>query len=150
MILGLNHYSFTVSNLDRAMVFYRDVIGLDVISCASRPRDFSEQVTGVRGCSLNIAYLRGFGLTLELIEYVGSHKNSGRSASDNIGAGHVCFNVDNLSGTMERYRRKGVEFTCEPVAIPAGANKGGLVVYASDPDGIVIEFIEQPAASQRL
>ncbi len=39
---------------------------------------------------------------------------------------------------------KGVKFKGDPQVIPAGTNKGGLVVYLEDPDGITLEFIQPP------
>jgi 20S proteasome alpha/beta subunit len=45
---------------------------------------------------------------------------------------------------VKNLKEKGVNFLGEPVIIPAGANKGGYVVYSLDPDGIVNEFIQAP------
>jgi hypothetical protein len=40
--------------------------------------------------------------------------------------------------------RLGVEFCSPPVAITAGANRGGFTCYLRDPDGITLELF-QPA-----
>jgi lactoylglutathione lyase len=144
VIRRYNHTSFTVSNLDRSVAFYRGILGFSLLSLAERPREYSEQVTGVKGCSLKIAYLMGYGLTLELIEYLGSSKRRAPSKSNNIGAGHVCFDVDDLRTVIDLLNRNNVDLQGEPIKIPVGTNQGGLVLYALDPDGIVIEFIQPP------
>ncbi len=150
MIKQYNHTSFTVSHLNRSVTFYQDVLGFSLLSLADRPREYSEQVTGVKGYSLRIAYLSGYGLTLELIEYLGSPKCGARSESDNIGAGHICFDVDDLRSVIDLLNRNKVELRGDPIRIPAGTNRGGLVLYALDPDGIVIELIQPPeGASQQ-
>ncbi len=146
MFAGFNHSSFTVSNLERSIEFYSHVVGMKEISNASRPREYAERVTGIRGVQgMKIAYMSGHGLVLELIEYIGSVKNGGRVRSDMVGAGHICFNVIELAAMMDEMKRRGVECKGAPVTIPAGANKGGLVLYIADPDGIIVELIELPA-----
>lgn len=142
MIVSFNHSSFTVSDLDRSVNYYCNIIGMKLISYAARPQDYSEMVTGITGCHLKVAYLEGWGHVLELIEYVGSTKKSHTSHSDNIGAGHICFNVTDLKSMVAAYKKKGVTFQSEPVAIPAGANKGGMTLYMNDPDGIIIELLQ--------
>jgi catechol 2,3-dioxygenase-like lactoylglutathione lyase family enzyme len=144
MIISFNHSSFTVSDLDRSLDFYCSIIGMKRISYADRPQEYSETVTGIKGCPLKIAYLTGWGHRLELIEYVGSKKKSQTSSTDNIGAGHICFNVTDLVSMAEEYRNMGVELQSDPLVIPAGTNKGGMTFYMKDPDGIVIELIQLP------
>jgi lactoylglutathione lyase len=140
---GFNHVSFTVSNLDMSVDYYVHRIGLELISLADRPAEYVERVTGIRS-GMRIAYLRGHRVTLELIEYSGSAKHAAKSSSDSIGCGHICFNVDDIEGLMTVSKARGVCFIGDPVCIPAGTNKDGLVVYALDPDGIVTEFIQPP------
>jgi catechol 2,3-dioxygenase-like lactoylglutathione lyase family enzyme len=143
VIASFNHFSLTVSNLDKSVDFYQNLIGLELISCADRPQEYSEKVTGIKGSQLKVAYLRGHGITLELIEYAGSKKRT-PSTCDNIGAGHICFNVDSLSDVLEQFKKHGAKLVGEVVEVVAGANKGALAVYTSDPDGIVIELIQPP------
>jgi hypothetical protein len=93
---------------------------------------------------MKIAYLKGYGVVIELIEYFNSGGIKRQSKSSNIGSGHLCLNVDDIYGIVKSLKEKGVEFLGEPVCIPAGTNKGGFVVYSLDPDGIVNEFIQAP------
>jgi catechol 2,3-dioxygenase-like lactoylglutathione lyase family enzyme len=144
LLIDFNHTSFTVGDLPRSVEFYTRIVGLELISFADRPAEYSQKVTGVSGCPLRVAYLRGYGLTLELIEYVGSVKGARPSAVDNVGSGHICFNVRDLRAVVREWRQQGVRFKSEPQLIPAGTNKDGLVIYGEDPDGIVVELIEPP------
>ena len=68
-VLATNHTSFTVSDLDRTVAFFRDALGFEVTSKAPRAPDAIEQITGVEGAEVMIAYVRGPGHSLELIEY---------------------------------------------------------------------------------
>ncbi len=147
MITGFNHTAFTVSSLDAAVDFYVQMIGLTLISFADRPIEYVENVTGLSK-AMRVAYLKGYGVVLELIEYVGSANSSSDSNDskvDNIGSGHICFNVEDMKDTVDTLKAKGIRFLGAPVVIPAGTNKGGFVVYALGPDGIVTEFIQPPS-----
>ncbi len=48
MITTVNHTSFTVSDLDRSIAFYRDLLGMELMSLAGRDPAFVEKVTGIR------------------------------------------------------------------------------------------------------
>jgi hypothetical protein len=39
-------------------------------------------------------------------------------------------------------KAKGVRFKGEPLGIPAGPNKGNLMVYMLDPDDFTLELIQ--------
>lgn len=144
MITGFNHSSFSISDLQRSIAFYCNVIGMKLVREARRPEDYTEAVTGINGCSLKIAILEGWGHRLELIEYVGMTNKKKIAQCSSPGAGHICFNVNEIESTVESLQQKGVIFVSDPVTIPSEPNKGGKVVYGKDPDGIVFELVELP------
>ncbi len=144
-ITGVNHTSFTVSNLDKAVAFFRDVLGATVLSVADRPKDFSERVTGVRGARLAIGYVELGGHKVELIQYLEAQGTTLDVSTNNVGSGHICFNVDDARALQRALQARGVTFISEPMEIPIGTNKGGFATYFKGPDGITIEFIQPPA-----
>ncbi len=144
-ITGVNHTSFTVSNLDKAVAFFRDVLGAAVLSVADRPKDFSERVTGVRGARLSIGYVELGEHKIELIQYLEGQGTTLDVSTNNVGSGHICFNVDDARALQRDLQARGVKFVSEPMEIPIGTNKGGFATYFKGPDGITIEFIQPPA-----
>ncbi|MCE1157901.1 MAG: VOC family protein [Spirochaetia bacterium] len=143
MILGFNHFSFTVRDVDKSVEHYEKNLGFSLISLADRPAEYVFAVTGMN-MGMKIAYLKGYGVVIELIEYFNTDSSNVLSKPSNIGSGHLCLNVDDIHDSVKNLKEKGVNFLGEPVIIPAGANKGGYVVYSLDPDGIVNEFIQAP------
>ena len=143
MIIGFNHLSFTVSDVDKSIEHYTKNLGFLVISLADRPEEYVQSVTGMR-TGMRIAYLKGYNTVLELIEYNSNKSSIDQSRLGSIGTGHLCLNVDDIADTVAALKKNGVSFLGEPVLIPAGTNKGGFVVYSLDPDGIVNEFIQAP------
>ncbi len=144
MIINVNHTSFTVSDLDRSISFYRNLLGLELISLTGRDPAFSEKVTGIPGASLKIAYLQTPGHRLELIQYLSPSGEKLDCRTNNIGSAHLAFNVDNLPALYADLKAKGVQFKSEPLEVPAGPNKGTMAVYFTDPDGITLEFLQAP------
>ena len=141
MITHVNHISFTVQDLDRSVLFYRDVLGLRLVSLADRDQAFSESVTGIPGAVLKIAYLGVSNCALELIQYLASAGKTLDTTTSNVGSAHICFNVDDFHGLMDRLQKASVRFSGNICAVPAGPNKGKAVVYVKDPDGNNLEFI---------
>lgn len=142
MIIGVNHMSFTVSDLDQAVRFYHEVLGLEVASVAERSPEFSEKATGVRGAHLRIAYLKSRNGAIELIQYLAPPGEKRVGQRCDVGSSHVCFNVEDFSAMVQRLYEHRVKLVHPPLEIPAGPNKGKRMLYFEDPDGNTLEFIE--------
>ncbi len=142
-VTSTNHTSFTVSNLDRSIAFYRDALRFEVTSKAGRDPALIESITGVAEADVDIAYVRGPGHSLELIEYK-APANRGRVLSRpcDTGFAHIAFNVDDVDAAVAASAPHGFKPIAPPVAINAGPNKGRKVVYLRDGDGVTVEFIE--------
>jgi len=145
MIASVNHTSFTVSHLERSISFYRDLLGMELISLAGRDPAFAEKVTGIPGANLKVAYLQApGGHRLELIQYFSPLGKKLDLQTNNVGCAHLAFNVDDLAEMYAALKAKGVQFKSPPQEVPAGPNKGTLTVYLTDPDGITLELLQAP------
>jgi catechol 2,3-dioxygenase-like lactoylglutathione lyase family enzyme len=142
-VVSTNHTSFTVSDLDRALALFRDGLGFEVTSKAPRDPALVSRIVGVPGAEVMIAYVRGPGHSLELIEYKApADRGAVRPRPCDTGFAHIAFNVTDVDASLAAVKPYGVEPIAPPVAIDQGPNKGKRVVYTRDPDGITIEFIE--------
>jgi len=145
-IVATNHTSFTVSDLDRSVALWRDVIGLELVSLGPRDPALIERVVGVEGADVMIALLRGHGHTLELIEYLSpAEREHVRPRPCDVGFAHIAYDVTDLDGVLAAAAEHGVEPINPPVKVDKGPNAGVRAVYTRDPDGITIEFIEKPS-----
>jgi catechol 2,3-dioxygenase-like lactoylglutathione lyase family enzyme len=144
-VLGTNHTSFTVSNLDRTVAFFTEALGFELISRAPRDSAIIERITGVKGAQLDVAYVQGPGHRLELIQYLApAEKGRVRSQPCDTGFAHIAYDVDDIDAAVAASKPHGVLPIGDPVAIDKGPNKGGRVVYLRDPDDVTIEYIEKP------
>ena len=143
-VLATNHTSFTVSDLDRTLAFFRDGLGFEVTSKAPRDPALIQAITGVEGAELQIAYVRGPGHSLELIQY-DSPADKGKVISRpcDTGFAHVAYDVDDIDAAIATAANYEVRPIGQVTVIDQGPNAGSRVCYLRDPDGVTIEFIEK-------
>lgn len=146
-VLATNHTSFTVSDLNRSLAFFRDGLGFEVTSVAPRDPALIQAITGVEGAALNIAYVRGPGHSLELIQY-DSPADKGQVVARpcDTGFAHVAYDVDDIDAAVATAADYDVRPIGKVTVIDKGPNAGGRVCYLRDPDGVTIEFIERANA----
>ena len=143
-VIATNHTSFTVSDIDRTLAFFRDALGFEVTSKGPRSPSLIQAITGVEGAEVLIAYVRGPGHSIELIEYIEPEtRSSVRPQPCDTGFSHIAYDVDDIDAAIKAARDHSVEPIGPVVAIDQGPNRGRRVAYLRDPDGITIEFIEQ-------
>ena len=142
------HTGFTVSDMERSLGFYRDVLGLRVVRRQTGTAPYLAQVTGFDGVVLETALLQPAdgGSMLELLQYVSHPAPPTDRATNRPGNGHLCFKVDDLRDACAELRRRGVTLISDPAEITAGAHAGGLAVYVRDPDGFTVELYQGPPA----
>jgi len=146
-IVGADHTGITVSNLERALVFWRDVLGFEFSHSAHQTGERPEQITGVKGADLKLAVLKTpTGHKIELLEYFAPDdrkKNFDLRPCD-LGHVHIALIVDNLDAVLQRIAVSGWKEAGEPQTLTRGPNAGKRVVYVRDPDGTTIEFMQMP------
>ncbi len=144
-VIGTNHTSFTVSDLDRTLGILKDVLGFELLSRGPRDPDVIENVTGVPGADIEVAYLQAPGHRIELIQYLApADRGKIECRPCDTGFAHLAFDVDDIDAILEATAPVGLKPLGPPLTIAHGPNKGGKVVYTRDPDGITIEFIQLP------
>ena len=143
MITGINHSGIVVEDMERALVFYRDVLGLQVLGRRERDGGPISDVVGDEDCHLTIADVgAGDGCVLGLIQYI--NPGPGRRPTEErsvLGGSHVAFNVEDISRTYEDLLRGGAQSLNAPVEVAAGKT----VCYLQDPEGNWIELIQLSA-----
>ncbi len=147
-VIGADHTSYTVSNLERTLDFYIGGLGLELVSQREIDDPYFCEIIGFPGCKVRGALLRipGSQHQLELFEYVSPKGVQADVRTTNVGSSHVSYLVEDIWPAYEQLKSRGVRFRTPPVEIDAGPNKGGWAFYCLDPDGITVEIF-QPAIS---
>jgi lactoylglutathione lyase len=147
---GVHHLGLTVSDIERSVRFYRDLLGLNLIRRRSAAADYLDRQTGYRGVRLEAASFQlapAGGPGLELVQYVTHAGEATDPATNRPGNTHLCFRVDDIQRAYDALRAQGVRFRTAPVAITAGPNQGGFAVYLSDPDDYTLELFQPPGST---
>lgn len=147
-IVGVDHTSYTVSDLERSLAFYVGLLGFELMWQRENSNQYLRDIVGFPDCVIKQAQLRIPATThkLELFEYVTPKATPGSLRTNTPGNSHIAILVDNLQDAYEELKAKGVQFRSPPIVIDAGANKGGVGVYMLDPDGITVELFQAAPA----
>jgi catechol 2,3-dioxygenase-like lactoylglutathione lyase family enzyme len=143
-VLSTGHTGITVSDLERSIRFYRDLLGCEVSPPVRAEGPLFETITGVPGCQIDVAFARVTGHVIELLCYRNPPGEASTLRACDPGFMHVCLKVSDLNRVVDMVRSAGFQ-PVGPVQRAAGGPVDGLrVVYVRDPDGVVLELIEEP------
>jgi catechol 2,3-dioxygenase-like lactoylglutathione lyase family enzyme len=143
-VRGVGHTGITVSNLQRSIRFYRDLLGCEVSTPVRAEGEFFEAVTGVRGCRIDVAFARLPGHVIELLQYIEPPSQPSKLRACDPGFMHVCIKVQNLERVIGIVAGAGYKPVGPMQTAGGGPVNGVKVVYVRDPDGVVLELIEEP------
>jgi catechol 2,3-dioxygenase-like lactoylglutathione lyase family enzyme len=146
-IVAADHTGITVSNLERALAFWRDILGFELSHTAHQTGEMASEITGVAGAEIKLAVVRApGGHKIELLEYLAppERKPHGDLRPCDIGSVHVALIVDDLEAILSAIEASGWKGAGKPQTLQLGPNAGNRVVYVRDPDGTTIEFMQQP------
>ena len=145
-VTGFFHTGFVVKDLDASIKFYTEVIGLKLTGRTERKGEFAEKLLGFPGVHLRGAFLdMGEGHQLELLQYFNPPSGPNTMERNNIGAAHLAFFVDDLETFYKEASAKGLKPLSEPAYLYQDGKLQRKAIYAQDPDGNWLEFVELTA-----
>lgn len=142
MIRKLEHIALGVSDINRSLKFYRDLLGMKVVFETDLSDDKIGRINGIIGSKCKITHLQIGETILELIHYYALpiDKFSINSSQCNRGFIHIGFNVTDIHTHVKELKEKGIEFLGELVELRPGT----WCAYFRGPDGEVCELRQVP------
>ena len=139
MINGIHHTSFTVSNMERSIAFYRDLLGMKVTwdsvqAGVQFKGPVADNVTNCPGTEQRIVFLACGDSRIELVEYTPTGKRQLDNKASDTGSAHVCFKTEDIQKLYRKLVENNVRLHCVPQNLDFAQ-----VMYFRDPDGIVLE-----------
>jgi glyoxylase I family protein len=146
-VIAADHTGITVSNLERSLAFWRDVLGFELSHRAHQAGELASEITGVPGAEISLAVLKSpTGHKIELLEYFAPPDRQHVAPRPcDVGSIHVALTVDDLDAVLAAIAAAGWKAAGKSQTLQLGPNAGKRVVYVRDPDGTTIEFM-QPAS----
>lgn len=134
--LRTHHVGIVVSDLDEAVSFYRDALGLSVADEFTLDDGIGTAID-VDGATGEFVHLDGGGTRVELIEYDPAGDDCTPDAVNQLGAKHVGFAVDDIDEFYE-----DLPDDVEPISEPQPVEIGTSILFFRDPEGNFVEVVE--------
>ncbi|AUV82953.1 hypothetical protein C2R22_15970 [Salinigranum rubrum] len=135
--LAAHHVGITVEDLERAVDFYRDVLGLELLDRFSVGGEAFSTGVGVDGASAEFAHLDADGARIELVSYDPEGDPVGEPAVNQPGAVHVGLSTGDLDAFYE-----SLPDDVETQSAPQRTESGTNILFLRDPEGNLVEVLE--------
>ena len=148
MVGRIYHVGLTVSDLERSIAFYRDVLGLEFQGEIFMEGEETDKMFRRVNCKARVAYLNGSKAVeappVELIQFVNNEVKKVPSDLFTTSISEVCFYTDDIDSAYKHLVDNNVECLSEPQYFDLRADGFGesRAFYFIDPDGIILEMMQ--------
>jgi catechol 2,3-dioxygenase-like lactoylglutathione lyase family enzyme len=141
MITAIRHTGLVVTNMDRALYFWCDVLGFSLTKKMEEVGPHMDAILGLKDVRVTTAKLSA--PDNNMVELLCFHSHPSNSAwegkTNSTGFTHIALTVDDLDETCEKLSKEGVAFNAPPQFSPDGSVK---VTYGQGPEGVLLELVE--------
>lgn len=133
MIKGLNHIAIVVEDLESALGFWRDALGLPLQKTENNP-----------GEGVDIAFLPLGDSEIELLRPLDGESGIGKYlAKRGQGMHHVCVEVDDIEAAIARLVEHGVEMINDTPRVREEGTRYAFV-HPKSASGVLVELYQKP------
>ncbi|HEY1193716.1 VOC family protein [Flavobacterium sp.] len=148
-IVGIDHVGINVPDLNKAVTFFNDVLGFTpVTQLGPIPLDAEwkklNHINPNTGAVTIKMINAGNGASIEVFEYADNKGNANQPNTDDIGASHIAFYVNDIAAAVHYLKSKGVKILGEPFTMPSGDTAGETWVYFETPWRAKMELVSYP------
>lgn len=138
MSVYTGHTAIIVSDMEKALEFYRDLLGLKVtVDFGTQSAEFLTHVPGSKQNFCLMAADDGLEC-LELFEFsnIDQRRLGDKVRHEDYWSSHVAFLFDNIDEVYKRLVDAGIE-----IDVPLTEAEGYKFAYVYDPDGYMVELV---------
>lgn len=139
MIVGIHHVAIGVSDIEKALTFYTEGLGFEVVQRShvkNSPK--AEKAMGIAAIDAKMAMLKTSNAFIELWQYSHPASKDPRSGPSDYGYPHLALQVDDIQDEYDRLKTHGMEFVGEVVHFEDRTS----AIYGRAPCGNIIELYE--------
>ena len=140
-----DHVAVTVSDLDRSLAFYCDLLGMQRAGEHDLQGEIISRMTGKERVHMRVVRVicpETPGVHIDLQQYLDPPGKQSDSKLGDVANGHFCVEVEDIQKATEQLKAKGVEFFSEPVDFDLEDAGKISCVFFLDPDGYVLELVD--------
>ena len=144
MLKSFFHTGFVVKDLQESVEFYANVLGMRVAGRMERQGEYANQLLAFPDAHIKGAFMgKGEGHQLELLQYINPASGPGGTNRNDLGAAHLAFFVEDIDRFYNETKQRGLRFNNPPAALhDCQGRLSRKALYAQDPDGNWLEFVE--------
>jgi catechol 2,3-dioxygenase-like lactoylglutathione lyase family enzyme len=141
MISRIRHTGLVVADLDRALTFWRDVLGFEEVRRLEEAGPHIDAMMGLTGVQVTTVKLAARdGNLVELLKFHSHPEHpEWRGTPYSTGFTHIALEVDDVSAMCQRLAAAGVTFNAPPQRSPDGRVD---VTYCRGPEGVLLELVQ--------
>ena len=145
-VLGIVHIAIAVSDLPHQIGFWQQVLGFTLDGTAEVGGSLPEDETGVPGLRSRIAQLTRGGVSVELYQPLApAGRQTYRPTPADIGSWHLALRVTDLDALVRVSGEWGWHVRGRVAVVEEGPGPiGARLVYLTNIDGTILEFVELP------
>jgi methylmalonyl-CoA/ethylmalonyl-CoA epimerase len=127
----INHVAVVVDDMDKALSFWRDALGMDLHGLRDVPAEKSQ-----------VAFLPLSGSEVELVQPTTEDSGIAKYlAKRGPGMHHLCLEVDDIEGMMSQLKAKGVRLINEEPRTAADGKKYAFI-HPESTSGVLVELYQ--------
>ena len=141
MITRIRHTGLVVADLERALRFWRDLLGFHVVRQMDEAGPHIDAMMGLKNVRVTTVKLAApDGNLIELLKFH-SHPDqpAWRGTPFSTGFTHMALEVDDLAAVCKKLEEAGVTFDAPAQRSPDG---GVEVAYCRGPEGLLLELVQ--------
>jgi methylmalonyl-CoA epimerase len=133
MITRIDHIGIAIQNIDEALSFFQDALGVKL-----------DRVESEEGGRTRVAFLPIGASDIELVEPQDADSGLAKFLNKRgEGVHHICFEVDDIDGALARLRDKGAQLIDETPRRNAKGMRYAFV-HPKSAHGVLIELYQKP------
>jgi methylmalonyl-CoA/ethylmalonyl-CoA epimerase len=137
-ITGIHHIALAVPEIESALAFWRDTLGLPLQDISEIPEQASR-----------IAFLPVRNAEVELVQPTAGDSGVARFLQKHgPGLHHICFEVEDLDGMVVLLKGKGIRLLSEAPGTGAGGRRM-IFIHPASTNGVLVELYEASGRDQQ-
>ena len=130
-IKQINHVAVVVDDMEKALSFWRDALGMELHELRDVPAEKSQ-----------VAFLPLPGSEVELVQPTTDDSGIAKYlAKHGPGMHHICFEVDDIEGALRQLKARGVRLINE-MPVPGAGGKQIAFIHPESTSGVLVELYQ--------